>query len=450
MSTTTSRRLHRRTLPICLAATLVGGVVVLLPSTAIAGGDGHGDGDGHGHWHWRDARSVIFVNGDGMAAAHREAARLDQEGFDGRLAMDSLPIAGLQTTDARDPEDTVTDSAAAASAWATGVKTYNGAISVDVDGNPLPTIGAEAQQAGLATGLVTTAQVTDATPAAFFSNAVNRSAQDDIARQYLEVTKPQVILGGGEDWWLPAGDEGTYPPRAGDTEDPEVSRSTQGNLIEEAQGLGYEYVSTAEEFAAADSDQLLGLFANEEMFQQRPEGEGDEFSPVVPLADMTTKALDLLSEDEDGFFLLIEEEAVDEMSHNNNGTRMLEAMRSLDAAVEVARAYVAEHPDTLLIVTGDHECGGLTIEDVDATDESGPGGTLEQGTPAAGDTVSGEDGPFTVAGTDGAFDFALDWTTTAHTGAPTPVTAEGPGSEDLTGYYPNTHLHEVVREVLLG
>jgi alkaline phosphatase len=439
----TTRHLPRRTLPICLAATLVGGVVVLVPGAASAG-DEHGDGHGGGHGHGRDARSVIFVNGDGMAAAHREAGRLDQVGFEGELAMDAMPVTGLQTTDARDPEDTVTDSAAAASAWATGVKTYNGAISVDVDGNPLPTIGQQAHEAGLATGIVTTAQVTDATPAAFFSNSLNRSAQDDIARQYLEVSKPQVILGGGEDWWLPAGDEGTYPPRAGDEEDPEVSRSTLGDLVAQAEGLGYEYVDTAEEFAAAESDQLLGLFANEEMFQQRPEGQGDEFSPVVPLADMATRALDVLSEDEDGFFLLIEEEGIDEMSHDNNGTRMLEAMRSLEAAVEVARAYVAEHPDTLLIVTGDHECGGLTIEDVDPADESGPGGTLEQETPATGETVSGEDGPFTVAGTEGAFDFALDWTTTAHTGAPTVVTAEGPGSADLVGYYPNTHLHEVL------
>jgi alkaline phosphatase len=438
MSSTRTRRLERRALPICLAATLVGGVVVLLPEAASAGGDRHGS----------HPRSVIFVNGDGMSAVHREVARLDQAGFDGDLTMNSLPVAGLQTTDPRDPAKTVTDSAAGASAWATGVKTYNGAISVDVDGSPLPTIGAEAQAAGLATGLVTTAQVTDATPAAFFSNSTNRSAQDDIARQYLEDSKPQVILGGGEDWWLPAGDEGTYAPRTGDTEDPEVSRSTKGDLVAQAEGLGYEYVSTAEEFAAADSDQLLGLFANEEMFQMRPEGEGDEYSPVVPLADMASRALDVLSQDEDGFFLLIEEEGVDEMAHDNNGTRMLQALRALEAAVEVARDYVEEHPDTLLIVTGDHETGGLTIEDVDPADESGPGGTLPQETPAAGETISGEDGPFAVAGSDKVF--ALDWTTTAHTGAPTVVTAVGPRSEELVGYYPNTHLHEVVREVLLG
>jgi alkaline phosphatase len=109
-----------------------------------------------------------------MAAAHREAARLDQAGFDGDLVMDSLPVAGLQTTDPRDPEDTVTDSAAAATAWATGQKTFNGAISVDVEGKPVTPLGTEAKRAGKATGLVTTAQVTDATPAAFFSSVEDR------------------------------------------------------------------------------------------------------------------------------------------------------------------------------------------------------------------------------------------------------------------------------------
>ncbi|MEU2348713.1 alkaline phosphatase [Modestobacter sp. NPDC049651] len=440
---TTSARRHRRWLPLCLATALVGGGTALLPGIAAAGGSGPDPGHPHGH-----ARSVIFINGDGMGAAHREAGRLDQVGFDGQLAMDLLPVTGLQTTDPRDPEDTVTDSAAAASAWATGQKTYNGAISVDVDRNPLPTIGAQAREAGKATGLVTTAQVTDATPAAFFSSTTDRAQQDTIARQYLEVSKPQVVLGGGEDWWLPAGDEGRYPPRTGNAEDPEVSRSTQGDLVAQAQSLGYEYVSDAAGLAAAGSDRLLGLFANEEMFQMSEEGNGDEYDPVVPLADMATKALDVLSQDEDGFFLLIEEEGVDEMAHHDNGTRMLQAMRALEDAVQVARDYVARHPDTLLVVTGDHETGGLTIEDVNADDETGPGGTLD-GTPApTEDQISGEDGPFAVAGSDKTF--VLDWTTNQHTGAPTVVTAEGPGSRALAGFYPNTHVHEVLSDALLG
>ncbi|NAZ88537.1 alkaline phosphatase, partial [Kineococcus indalonis] len=394
----------------------------------------------------QQARNVILVNGDGMAAAHREAARLALEGFDGQLAMDSLPVRGAQTTDPRDPEDTITDSASAASAWATGQKTYNGAISVDVDGDPLPVLGQLAEQVGKATGLVTTAQVTDASPAAFFSSTADRGAQDEIARQYLQVTRPDVVLGGGEDWWYPRGEPGAFPDAPAD--DPEEgSRGTQGDLVAQAQDLGYAYVTDAEQLRAAPGEKLLGLFANEEMFQQAPEGQGDEYDPAVPLAEMTAKALDVLSRDRDGFFLLVEEEAVDEMAHNNNAGRVLEAMASLDAAVRVARDHVAQHPDTLLIVTGDHECGGLTIEGVDEEDESGAGETAGEGA-SEGGGVSAEDGPFAVAGSEK--EFVVDWTTTGHTGVPTPVTAEGPGSAALTGTYPNTHLHEVISAALTG
>ena len=170
----------------------------------------------------------------------------------------------------------------------------------------------------------------------------------------------------------------------------EGSRGAQGDLVARRRSTATSTSADAAELAAADGDQLLGLFANEEMFQQRPEGQGDEYDPVVPLADMTSKALDVLSRDEDGFFLFVEEEAVDEMSHANNGARMLQAMRALEDAVAVAREYVAEHPDTLLVVTGDHECGGLTVENVDATDESGDGAHDRRR----------EDGPFPVAGSD--------------------------------------------------
>src|SRR4051812_17585521 len=310
-----------------------------------------------------------------MAAAHREAARLAQVGFDGELAMDQLPVSGLQTTDPRDPDETVTDSAAAASAWATGQKTYNGAISVDPAGRPLPPLGGEAKKAGMATGLVTTAQVTDATPTAFFPSVPARGEKSETARQYLEVTEPDVVLGGGEDAWLPPGAPGAYPDSpAADPE--EGSNGDDGDLVARAQQLGYQYVSTADELRNARPDKLLGLFANEEMFQQRAEPNG-VYDPVVPLADMERTALDVLDRDPDGFFLLVEEEAVDEMSHENNADKMLRAMAALEAAVKVARDYVAEHPDTLLVVTGDHECGGLTVENVDGSDETGTSPSTE-------------------------------------------------------------------------
>jgi alkaline phosphatase len=386
-----------------IAGLVLGLVIGLVLYLVVPQGGGAEDDDGGVVDDGSVARSVILVNGDGMGAAHREAARLDQHGRDGALQMDAMPVAGFQSTSSADPGAAVTDSAAAASAWATGRRTYNGAISVDLDGAPLPILGAEASAAGRATGLVTTAQVTDASPAAFFSTVPNRGAQGEIARQYVEDTQPDVVLGGGANAW-------------------------SADLLAAAEQDGYAVVRDRDELESADGDRLLGLFADEEMFTAAPDDDGDaEYDPAVPLAELTTTALDVLSRDPDGFFLLVEEEAVDEMSHANNGELVLQAMRALEAAVRVAREYVAAHPDTLLIVTGDHDSGGLTVEDADGIDD-------------------GEDGPFPVAG--GDQQFVLDWTTTGHTGAPTPVTAEGPGSRQLSGFYPNTHLYEVMRQAL--
>ncbi|WP_433243782.1 alkaline phosphatase [Streptosporangium sp. CA-135522] len=422
-----SRNRVRRLLPVATVAVASAVVTTVLNPVLFANADTAG-GPGHGG----RAKSVIFINGDGMAAAHREAARLYLTGFDGQLGMDQLPVSGQLTTSPRDPKTAVTDSAAAATAWSTGEKTYNGAIGVDVDGRPLPVLGQQAKAAGKSTGLVTTAQVTDASPAAFFSHTVNRSAQDEIARQYISETKPDVILGGGEDWWLPADTAGAWPDKP--AEDPsEGSRGTKGNLIQQAQSAGYQYVSTADDLASAKRGKLLGLFSNEEMFQQRVEGDGDVYAPAVDLATMTGKALDTLSTNKKGFFLLVEEEGIDEFAHENNATRMLQAMASLEKAVKVARNYVAAHPDTLLVITGDHECGGLTVEDTSATDETGT-------------SPSTEDGPFPVKGSN--LQFNLDWTTSGHTGVDVPVTATGPLSELFTGKHPNTHVHDVLARIL--
>lgn len=407
--------------PVVAGAVAAAGLSFANPITAADAGAAKGK-----------ARNVIFINGDGMAAAQREAARLYLAGLDGQLTMDKLPYSGQLTTSPHDPKTPITDSAAAATAWATGEKTYNGAISVDVDGKPLPILGAQAKAAGKATGLVTTAQVTDASPAAFFANTADRSKQDEIARQYLEVSRPDVILGGGEDWWLPAGNAGAYPDHP--AEDPsEASKGTKGDLVAEAKAKGYQYVSTAAQLQAAKGGKLLGLFGNEELFQQRVEGDGDVYAPPASLATMTEKALSTLSMNKKGFFLLVEEEGIDEFAHENNGTRMLQALGELEKAVAVARNYAATHPDTLVVVTGDHECGGLTVEDTATSDESGDG-------------ISAEDGPFPIKGSGQSFN--LDWTTSGHTGADVPVTAYGPLAEQFTGKHPNTHVHDVLAQVL--
>jgi alkaline phosphatase len=193
----------------------------------------------------RPARNVVLFIGDGMGAAHRTFFREALKGHTGELAMDALPVAGVQHTDSEDPKAPITDSAAAGTAIATGVKTFNGAVGVDSDGRRVRSVLEAARDRGRATGLVTTSQVTDATPASFAAHTSDRGRQSEIARQYIEETKPDVILGGGEDC-------GCRP-------------ATRALRVERRRARG------------SRSAKLLGLFASEEMFQARPEGQGDEY-----------------------------------------------------------------------------------------------------------------------------------------------------------------------------
>ncbi|WP_429876966.1 alkaline phosphatase [Fictibacillus sp. NRS-1165] len=375
------------------------------------------------------AKNVIMFVGDGMGASHREAIRLAAEGMNGELAMSKMPYSGNVHTHST---SVVTDSAAAGTAMATGVKTFNGAIGVDENKKPVKSVLELASEAGKSTGLVTTSQITDATPASLGAHVADRKKQSDIAKQYLENSKVDVLLGGGEDYWYPKGEEGEFQDHpAKDNE--EASQGTQGNLVEKAEKLGYDYVTNQEELEGSKSHRLLGLFANEEMFEQNPEGEGDLYDPVVPLPDMTKKAIDTLSQNQKGFFLMVEEEGTDEMSHENNGKLMMKAGEQLDKSVQIAQEYAKEHPDTLVLVAADHECGGLSIEEVDPQDESG-------------DHTSKEDGPYTAAHSNQKF--TLDWTTQEHGGQSVPLTAQGPGAEKLEGTYENTNIFKAMRDAM--
>jgi alkaline phosphatase len=382
------------------------------------------------------AKNVIFMMGDGMGPAHRDAIQLATVGAYDRLAMDQLPIEGMVGTNSADPETYVTDSAAAATSLATGVKTYNGAIGVDAQEREVRNIVEQAKAAGKSVGLVTTSQVTDASPAGFAAHVEDRSQQSEIARQYIEDARVDVILGGGEDRWYPAGNPGAFPDNP--PEDPtEQSSSTEGNLVNRAKGLGYQYVTDKEGLENANGKKVLGLFANEEMFQQRPEGQGARYNPRVPLPVMTREAIRLLSRDPQGYFLFVEEEAIDEMSHSNNAPLTIKSGQKLDRSVTVAGRFAERDKKTLQIVTADHECGGLTVEEPSSSDESGaeiPG------------NISGEDGPFDVANSD--YQFFMDWTTTGHTGVDVPLTAKGPGFGRLTGNYENTEVYDAMASSL--
>jgi alkaline phosphatase len=355
------------------------------------------------------AKNVILLIGDGMGRAQRDAASLLAGG---PLVMDGLPHSGLVATGCADPVATITDSAAAATAIATGVKTYNGAIGVGPDGTPVPTVLELAQRAGKAVGLVTTCQVTDATPAAFAAHVANRSDQREIARQFIEETAVDLILGGGRRWWT--------PDTAGDPD-----ADMLADLTDRAQELGYAFAGNAAELRAVGSSRLLGLFAGDELFvQDPPEGEVARYDPPVPLWELTRSALDTLAPNPHGFFLMVEEAAIDRMGHRNNAALAIKGVHELDRAVLIAQTFAERDGETLVIVTADHECGGLTLDE-----------------PAAGSGNGIDPSDLDLAA-------LLRWATTGHTEVDVPLNALGPGAERLTGHLENTDLFVAMVEAM--
>jgi len=391
------------------------------------------------------ARNVILLIGDGMGQAHRYAAQLLAAGRNGRLAMDCLPYVGQMGTTSADTSSFVTDSAAAATAIATGEKTLNGSVSIDLDGRERTTILELARASGRSVGLVSTCQITDATPAAFAAHVPHRADQSEVARQYIDRTRVDVILGGGAAHWYPWG--ATLPPALA-AGAPCRGIGSDGDLVALARESGYEFVADAA--ALRDSidrrrrepaGPLLGLFAAQEFFVQTAEGFGAVYDPPVALADLTSAAIEILDQNPRGFFLMVEESAIDRMAHRNNAPLMLKGVLELDRAVQVALAFAKRAPDTLIVVTADHECGGLAVagsEDQPYPYEPG-GGLLDT-------MLAGEDGPFPVADAD--YGFVVGWATTGHTAAPVPITSTGPGAARLTGEIENTDLFSVMTEAM--
>jgi alkaline phosphatase len=235
----------------------------------------------------------------------------------------------------------------------------------------------------------------------------------EIARQMLQETRVDVILGGGEDEFLPESENGCYP-EPGEQED-------GSNLIAEAQDAGYAYVCTADQLALVNpsiTNKLLGLFADEGM--ERP------FSPS--LAAMTQVAINILSKNPEGFFLMVEGGQIDWAGHDNKAMESMESTIGFDAAVAVGQAYAAVQPNTLIIVTADHETGGMSVLPE-------PSGAVP------------EDGPFSMP--DGT-PFYVNWTSKEHTDLDVPVTAQGPWSELLFGRYQNTRIFEAMYAALMG
>lgn len=316
------------------------------------------------------AKNIIFLVADGLSVAHRTGARIMSKGMtegkaNGRLNMDDVPpVAFIGTSSTH---SIATDSANTMSAYMTGHKARVNALGVYADRTPasqddpkVETI-AEAlrRQTKKSIGIVSTAEVEDATPAALVSHTRKRSDKADIVGMFYEV-KPDVLLGGGSAYFL-------------SKDIPGSKRKDDKDYIQLFRDAGYAIVTDKNELAASgqsNQQNLLGLFhtGNMDVTLDREflkKGTVDKFPNQPGLVDMTKAALDKLSKNPEGFFLMVEGASIDKMSHPLDWERALVDTIEFDKAIGVAQEFAKNNPDTLIVVTGDHTHGVAIIGTVD-------------------------------------------------------------------------------------
>ncbi len=343
------------------------------------------------------AKNVILFIGDGMGIAHRTAARLMKYGAAqgksrGLLAMDQLPYTGIVITHSLN--SIVTDSSPGAACYSTGNKSNNNQQGVFPDDttdnfdNPRVELITEYlwRTRGKASGIVTTSDVFDATPGSYGSHTQSRSSGTGIVDQYFDERNSngiRVLMGGGRKWYLPSGTPGSQRSASNDYVLPADLAAGWGvpvgtldagrDLIADHVAAGWTYATTASELSSVGTgtERLLGLFAlsNMNIALDKINGRRGDASVVTdygfpdqPMLDeMTGKALDVLSRHDNGFFLMVEAASIDKQAHNMDSERWVLDTIEFDRAIEVARRFQAEHPETLIVVTADHECAGVNI-----------------------------------------------------------------------------------------
>jgi len=330
-------------------------------------------------------KNVILLIGDGMGVAHVTAARIAAGGPGARLAMDQMPVTGFVTTYSADSY--VTDSAAAATAIASGVKTANYVVGLTPDGRRTRTVLEAARDSGKKTGLVTTDAITGATPAGFAAHVTGRDQSAQIAVDLINANI-DVLIGGGRSAFLPK-------------EVPGSSRTDDKDLLAEAKSKGWQVISSAEEFNLASGSKLIALLALGALTTKDPE---------PPLSALTSKAISILSSGKKGFFLMVEGAQIDTSSHANNFESCVRQTLEFDKAVAAALEFAHKDRNTLVIVTADHETGGLAL-------------------PADGSKIKNA------------------WGSGGHTAVVTPIYAYGPGSDKFAGLIDNTDIARRIAEL---
>lgn len=326
--------------------------------------------------------NVIFIISDGMGFSQIHAAYTANRGS---LFLENFKHVGLAKTNSL--KNYITDSAAGGTALATGQKTLNGAISVDENKKPIKTILEKASDKGLATGLVSTSSITHATPASFIAHQPSRNMYEEIAADFLK-TDIDVFIGGGYKNF--------------------TERKDGRNLVNELKEKGYTVEQDINKIKNTNATKLVGLTAKEHNGRIKERGD------MLPVA--TNSAINVLSNNKKGFFLMVEASQIDWGGHAGNTIYIVEEMLDFDRTVGVALEFASKNKETLVVVTADHETGGMVVLD----------GDYEKG------VVKGE------------------YTTGGHTGMMVPVMAFGPGAENFTGIMDNTDINKRIDQLLLG
>ncbi len=492
----TSFRVASATLALAAGAAGAGLTAAALPATAATA-----------------PQNVIYLLGDGMGRTHVTAGRERFYGADGKLAMEKLPVVGQVATYAVEKKsgqpgasdfvpNLVTDSASSATAWSSGVKTYNAALGIDAKGAITPTLMEMAHQSGMATGNVSTAEVTDATPAGQMTHLLARGCQGPTysAGSCQDATITGTALDPSDIRVTPAADQIARNQTADvifgggaarfEKSDEDALKANGYTVLGSFQTLGGAAgtLPTKDDLAATTASKVVGLFNNGnltvEKYKQANPDSAQAKEPTV--AAMTAKAIDLLEAKSattgKGFYLQVEGALIDKRSHANDAAQTLEEIKAFDDAVKVAYDFAKADGHTTVIVTADHECAGFNIIEKGSftnAEAAAPPTNNDSGNPANTSTLARTSGNtkdaarslgiFNAPGATAANNFApatfgtadqgadyksLDGTAGAqlwltylsgnHTGADVPIFAYGKGSEEISAEIDNTDLFGIM------
>jgi alkaline phosphatase len=385
------------------------------------------------------SQRIILLIGDGAGVGHWSALAFVAD----NVAVKQFQLMGL--VDTRSSDSKITDSAAAATSFASGIRTYNGAIGVGPDSVAVETVLEAAQDRGMATGLVATCRITHATPAAFAAHVPSRSMEFVIAEHILE-HEVDVVLGGGRAYF-------------------DGARRPDGRDLLAAIREKYTYVETAAQLRSLDTqsvDKLFGLFAVND-----PPAAAER-QPTLP--EMTRTALQVLHRDPEGFFLMVEASQPDWRAHEQAPLDAVVAeMRDFDLAIDEALKYQRRNPETLVVVLADHETGGLTLQlgqDSAALAQAAAElAAAERLVRNAGAAIEGSASDLadstrsfmtrlarqlrrSARSRAGSVSLVGRYTTDGHTAQMIPLFAKGPGAERFGGMIDNFRIGQLLLEMV--